>query len=87
MNTNPELAELLLKAREAWDAMSPEQRQKALERQRESYVVAEMGMGSDADEQAYRAALANGDTSEIERLDAAAAERMRLAREMLGKRP
>ena len=40
-----------------------------LEAQRRSYVRAEAGFGSDADERAIRDAMARGDKAEIKRLD------------------
>lgn len=46
------------------------------QRQRHSYNRAEAGIGSDADELAYREALARGDTAEITRLDAESQQRM-----------
>lgn len=44
--------------------------------QRQSYARAELGFGTDADEAAYRAAVARGDRHEVERLDREAEARM-----------
>lgn len=52
--------------------MSPEE----LRAQRDSFVRAEMGFGSDADEAAYGVALLSGDKDEIARHEAAARARM-----------
>jgi hypothetical protein len=76
-DTPDRLSELVALARKAWDAMTPEQRQKMMADQRRSYARAEAGFGSDADEAEYAAALLSGDP---ERLAAAkAAEDARLA--------
>lgn len=50
----PELQELLEKAAVAVAAMTPEERAQMFAEQRLSYARAEAGMGSDADEAAYR---------------------------------
>lgn len=47
-----------------------------LQAQRRSYLRAEAGFGSDADEAAYARALADGDAGKIAELDAAAERRM-----------
>ena len=47
-----------------------------LKAQRRSYVRAEAGFGSDADERAMRDAMARGDKAEIKRLDMEAEARM-----------
>jgi hypothetical protein len=49
-----------------------------LEAQRRSWVRGEMGLGSDADEAAYREALRDGDAATLDRLDREAAKRMAL---------
>lgn len=59
---------LLAEAKARVDAMSPEERAAMLARQRESFVRAEIGFGSDADEAEYRAALESGDPAEIDRV-------------------
>ena len=66
------LDELIRAAKAAIAAMTPEQQASMLIAQRQSWVRAELGFGSDADEAAYRSADADGRV----RLDAAAAERM-----------
>lgn len=68
--TNPNLLELLAKAKDWWDKASPQVRADMERRQRRSYVASEMAMGSDADESAYRVALENDDKAEIARLHA-----------------
>ena len=68
------LARLLAKAR-ARGPMGKAER----EAQRRSYVRAEMGFGSDADEAAMRAAVARGDKAEIARLEREAEARMAAA--------
>lgn len=65
------LARLLAEAR----ARGPISRAE-LEAQRRSYVRAEAGFGSDADERAMRDAMARGDKAEIKRLDMEAEARM-----------
>lgn len=47
-----------------------------LKAQRDSFVRAEVGFGSDADEAAYRAALVESDTETLARLSAEADARM-----------
>tara|TARA_R110000850_G_scaffold138657_1_gene259711 strand:+ start:168 stop:434 length:267 start_codon:yes stop_codon:yes gene_type:complete len=66
--THPELLERLKNLRPA----SAEE----LKAQRRSYLRAEAGFGSDADEAAYRQALSDGDTAKIAELDEAAERRM-----------
>ena len=58
-----------------------------IEAQRRSYVIAEIGMGSDSDEAAYRAAHARGDAAEMARLDDEAAKRVAAAKAILDGRP
>lgn len=70
-HTSPELLALMERAR-SLPPPSPADRRA----QRRSYVVAEMGMGTDEDEAAYRTALAADDTATIVRLDAEAHARM-----------
>ncbi|WKV16974.1 hypothetical protein [Microcystis phage MJing1] len=71
--TSPELLALLEQARS--HRMTPDE----IRAQRRSYVAGEMAMGSDADEAAYRAALAAGDAAEVARLNAEAEARRRAA--------
>lgn len=59
-----ELEELLRKAKERWDGMTPEQQDEMLKAQRESWVRGEMAMGTDRDEAEYRAALRARDAME-----------------------
>lgn len=66
----PTLEELLPMA--AKHRMSPEE----LRAQRDSFVRAEFGFGTDADEAAYGVALLSGDKDEIARHEAAAQARM-----------
>jgi hypothetical protein len=56
-----------------------------LRAQRRSWVAAESGFGSDADEAAYRAAYERGDTTEMARLDAEAEKRKQRAIKCMGK--
>jgi hypothetical protein len=81
--TNPELIALLSRARDVVEAMTPEQRGTMIAAQRRSYVIGEAGMGSDADEAAYRAALVAGDHSALVRLNAESMERMQMADRIL----
>jgi uncharacterized protein (DUF1015 family) len=81
-----DLDELLAKAIVAYDAMTPEERRAMHQAQARSFVIAEAGFGSDADEAAYRQALADNDTKTLARLDAEAAERQRMARTYLEQR-
>lgn len=53
--------------------------------QRDSFVRAEMGFGSDADEAAFRAALEAGDTEALSRLEAASQARMAAYDRIKGK--
>lgn len=79
LGRTPTLAELLPLATK--HNMSPEE----LRAQRDSYVRAEMGFGSDADEAAYRAALFAGDKAELDRLEAASQARMAAYDRIKGK--
>lgn len=49
--------------------MTPEQRAEMWRAQRRSFIRADAGFGSDADEAAYRGALEAGDAEAIKRLD------------------
>lgn len=66
------LEELIAYSKTYWEQMAPEEREAMLKSQRESFVRAEAGFGSDADEAAYRKALEEGDTETLERLNAEA---------------
>lgn len=70
---SPDLAALLEAAR--GHVMTPEERRA----QRRSMVAAEAAFGSDADEAAYRDALARGDAAEAARLNAEAEARRQQA--------
>jgi hypothetical protein len=78
-----ELTELLAQSRRSWDLMTPQKRAEMLAAQRWSYVLGEAGMGSDADEAAYREAVNRCDKEMLRKLDAEAPERERLARAVL----
>lgn len=75
------LEELLEYAKNYWNEMAPEEQKEMLKAQRQSFVRAEMGFGSDADEAAYRKALEEEDDEALERLNEEANERMRLVDE------
>ena len=65
-----ELDELMAKA-EAWfEKATPEEKVQMWRIQRRSYVAAEMAIGDDADEAAYRAAHAAGDEAKMAELRA-----------------
>lgn len=66
----------LLKQAKAHRPMTPEE----IEAQRQSWVRGEMGMGSDADEAAYRAALESEDTETLKRLDLESMQRVETTR-------
>lgn len=69
MTNDPEIDRLIAEAREKVRAMSPAELAEMKRVQRRSFVIAEAAMGDDAEEAAYRAALASGDEAEIKRLD------------------
>lgn len=60
-----------------WETATPEQRAAMDRASWRSFLRGEAGMGTDADELAYRIAVQAGDQAEIARLDAEAAERVR----------
>ena len=76
MTDRPNLDRLIRESIEEFNRMSPEDQEKMLAAQRRSYVRAEMGFGSDADEAAMAAAIRAGDSAEIARLEAEADARM-----------
>lgn len=78
-----DLNNLIVQAKTTWDAMSPAEQQRMLAVQRRSFVLAEAGMGSDADEAAYRAAWRRGDEFEMARLDHEAKDRIEAARRII----
>lgn len=64
------LKELLCRAREAFENMSLEERDKMFRKQRASWVWAELGFGSDTMEAAYCEALTRGNAAVVTQLDA-----------------
>jgi uncharacterized protein len=82
---DPELQDLLKRAAAKFDAMTPEQRREMMAAQRRSWAPDEAGMGSDADEAAYAAALRAGDTETVARLEAESQARMRSIDETQGE--
>lgn len=62
------------------------ERRAMIEAQKRSYIIAEAGFGSDADEAAYRAALDSGDPDRITAEEAKAEARMAAARQYLEAR-
>lgn len=70
------LQDALRDAAERVERMTPSEREEMYRRQRRSFVRAMAGFGSDADEQAYRKAIAHGDEAEIARLESEASARM-----------
>jgi len=78
VKTDPELLDLLRRA-----SRLPAPDRAELNRQKRSWVIAEMGMGSDADEAAYSSAVTRNDKAELERLDHEAQKRMDFARAFL----
>lgn len=54
MTTRPDLTELLARAREAFNRLTPEQQVAERQAQTESWVRGEMGMGLDRHEAEYR---------------------------------
>jgi hypothetical protein len=77
---------LLAEARARWDAMSPAERWAQIEAQKRSYVIAEAGFGSDADEAAWHAAHASGNPERIAAEEAKVQARMEAARKYLEER-
>lgn len=70
------LEELMKKAADQFRSMTPEERKAMTESQKESYVRAEIGMGSDADEEEYRRALREGDQVKLDLLNQESLHRM-----------
>ena len=66
----------LKEAVEAVRRMAPEDQAAMWEAQRRSFVRAEVGFGSDADEAAYYAAIRRGDHAEVARLKAEQDDRL-----------
>lgn len=73
---DPELQRLIRESIARVNAMTPEERMLMIAEQRKSFVRGQIGMGSDADEAAYAAALEAGDTETLARLDAESQARM-----------
>jgi hypothetical protein len=71
----PELQRAIDHAKARVDAMTPAERAAMYEAQRRSFVRAEASFGCDADEAAYRCAVAQGDGAKIARLEAEASAR------------
>jgi hypothetical protein len=82
---DPELLRLIAESVERYEALSPEQRLAHDRAQRRSWILAEAGFGSDADEAAYRVALERGDWPTMIRLDEEAEERRKRAEEFLAR--
>lgn len=75
VKTDPEVLDLLRRA-----AKMPAATREQIEYQKRSWIIAEIGMGSDADEAAYSMAFARSDRVEMDRLDREAQKRMDLAK-------
>jgi NADH:ubiquinone oxidoreductase subunit D len=73
--TDDELKELLRKAVERFNSLTPEEQRKHRREQAKGYALAEAYLGSDADEAAYRHAVATNNVPEIQRLADAAEHR------------
>lgn len=78
-----DLSARLAAAVEAVKAMTPAEREAMYAAQRRSFIIAEARLGSDADEAAWRAALAAGDDETLARLHREAEERAARARAIL----
>ena len=70
------LQHMIERARDRVAAMSPAELAEMLDAQRRSFVRAEAGFGSDADEAAYSRAIIQGDRNEIAGLEAEASARV-----------
>jgi hypothetical protein len=57
----PELEELFRKSKELFDSLPPDEQEAHRKAQQEIWVRGEMGIGSDTDEAAYRAAMRDED--------------------------
>jgi hypothetical protein len=82
---NIDLSELLEKALIRYDTMSNDEKKKMRAEQRRSYILGEAGIGSDADEASYRAAVETGDIVKLNELNVAALERVEYAKKYLGE--
>lgn len=71
-----DLQQMLTDAVERFKTMTHAERAAMYRAQRLSFMRAEASFGSDADEAAYRRAIAHGDEAEIARLEAEASARI-----------
>jgi hypothetical protein len=69
LRDDPALTKLIAEAKARYEAMSPVERATHDRAQRRSYVLAEIAMGSDADEVAYRRAVETDNWVEQARLE------------------
>ena len=83
---NNALDELITKAADAYNAMTPEQRAEMHSAQAASWARAEAGFGSDADEAEYRDALRRGDGDALARLNAESAARVKSLQSITSER-
>ena len=74
------LSDLIAQSVATVKTMTPAERKAMLAEQARGYAIAEAGMGSDAQEAEYAAALRSGDAAAIARCEAAAQARMDFAR-------
>jgi len=77
--TQDEINEMMKRVVEKMKEMSPEELEKMLEEQKMSFVRAELGFGLDADEAAYRRAIAENDLATLLQLDSENAARIQKA--------
>jgi glutamyl/glutaminyl-tRNA synthetase len=82
----PELKKLIEDGRAFVDSLSPDEKREMIRKQAESFVRAEAGFGSDADEAEYAKALHDGDTEKLARLNAEAAERVLRVQTIMDRR-
>lgn len=85
MSAPKDIDDLIRKANARVAAMTATEYAEMIRLQRRSYVLGEIGMGSDKDEAAYRAALDAGDHPTLARLKAEAEARMEQARAILDR--
>jgi glutamyl/glutaminyl-tRNA synthetase len=82
----PDLDKLIRESKAYVDSLTPEQKREMIRKQAESFVRAEAGFGSDADEAEYAKALHDGDTEKLARLNAEAAERVLRVQTIMDRR-
>jgi glutamyl/glutaminyl-tRNA synthetase len=82
----PELKKLIEDGRAFVDSLSPDEKREMIRKQAESFVRAEAGFGSDADEAEYAKALRDGDTEKLARLNAESAERVLRAQAIMDRK-